>query len=227
MQSLSDGLAQIEDSRVLLHALLFLGGSDLGQIACVDRHRNSLGDLVDNAWCHLCSVEWASKSPRYTLTTERAMELTKAFPGRPWREHFRHAMLDGRRKELHPEELQSLRWAFNFTPLAGGVGKGSMQFVEFRPQNEGSSQGVLLMQRYPPLPYKLSSDGKVLLIADFPPHYIERLDSWEWVITNQNVTFVSCVGDDVRYTQRGFLEVNRKDLVDTLLHRILQLGAEP
>jgi hypothetical protein len=30
-----------------------------------------------------------------------------------------------------------------------------------------------------------------LRIANFPAHYVSRRDDWEWVVVNQNVTFVS------------------------------------
>jgi len=97
-----------------------------------------------------------------------------------------------------------LRWAFNFTPRAGGRGCLTLQFVEFHAQAPGAPRGVLLLAGYPPLPYELSADGKELYIANFSPHIVRRLDSWEWEIGNENVTFVSCVGDDPQYNERGF-----------------------
>mmetsp|Transcript_26868 Transcript_26868/g.48543 ORF Transcript_26868/g.48543 Transcript_26868/m.48543 type:complete len:131 (+) Transcript_26868:1-393(+) len=72
---------------------------------------------------------------------------------------------------------------------------------------DDSARGLLLMSGYPPLPYELSEDGKVLDIANFPPHYVRRLDTWEWEITNANVTFVSCFDDDVQYDERCFLKL--------------------
>ena len=45
-----------------------------------------------------------------------------------------------------------------------------------------------------------------LLIANFPPHIVERLDGdWEWLIANDNVTLVSSGEDDViSYDGRHF-----------------------
>eukprot|EP00440_Ansanella_granifera_P066797 gb/GFBE01072441.1/.p1 GENE.gb/GFBE01072441.1/~~gb/GFBE01072441.1/.p1 ORF type:complete len:184 (+),score=32.91 gb/GFBE01072441.1/:1-552(+) len=116
--------------------------------------------------------------------------------------------------DAQSDELCSLRWAFNFTPQAGGRGSATLQFVEFRPTEPGSSCGLLFMGGYPPLPYELSADGKVLDIANFPPHYVRRLDTWEWEITNPNVTLVSCVGDDVQYSDRGFLELTVENVLE-------------
>ena len=41
-----------------------------------------------------------------------------------------------------------------------------------------------------------ASPPQKLLINNFPPHEVSRLlDSWEWMISNANVTFVSCASD--------------------------------
>jgi len=32
---------------------------------------------------------------------------------------------------------------------------------------------------------------QVLRISNFPPHRVERLSEWEWMIANENVTFIS------------------------------------
>lgn len=46
-----------------------------------------------------------------------------------------------------------------------------------------------------------------LLIANFPPHAVDRIsETWEWVIGNDNVTFVSAAEDaPPRYFERGFM----------------------
>ena len=49
---------------------------------------------------------------------------------------------------------------------------------------------------------------QIVQIANFPPHWVERLeDSREWLIYNDNVTFVSCGpdGEPGNYDERGFL----------------------
>ena len=42
-------------------------------------------------------------------------------------------------------------------------------------------------------------------IANFPPHWVERLEDGEWLIWNDNVSFISCQGQEITYDQRGFL----------------------
>lgn len=210
-----DGLRRLEDARVLLGVLLCLGAHDMTRLSATDTRRAGVGcaglDMSDAVWCHLCEHSWKTKSTRYHLTPERAREL--AAKGTTWQEHYKDALADGQRDHLRTHELLDLRWAFNFTPLAGGRGSATMQFVEFRPRALGAPVGQLIMMGYPPLPYCLSDDGKELDIAGFPIHYVKRLPTWEWEITNRNVTFVSCVGDDVQYSDRNFKDFTADDLV--------------
>ena len=54
----------------------------------------------------------------------------------------------------------------------------------------------------------VASRRQVVQIANFPPHWVERLmDTREWLIYNDNVTFVSCPPDagPGTYDERGFL----------------------
>jgi hypothetical protein len=99
------------------------------------------------------------------------------------------------------EELESLAWFFNFTPQAGGRGSETLQKCKF-------SQGFLFLDQYLPMPYRLEVvDGvQYLRIYHFPAHRIDRLTCCaEWVITNPNVTFVSCdENGTLTYTERGF-----------------------
>lgn len=47
------------------------------------------------------------------------------------------------------------------------------------------------------------SDRQVLMISNFPPHFISRLrSSGQWIIFNRNVTFVS--GQRMDFKKRGF-----------------------
>lgn len=207
-----DFLASLEDARVIVGVLMGLDATDLARLMAADKRRLD-SELTENAWCQLCEICWRSKSVRYRLTPERAQHLASS-TGASWRQHFKQAQRDGQRNQLQPEELSELRWAFNFTMQAGGRGRETMQFVEFQAAGPGSSEGILLMRGYPPLPYVLSADGKVLDIANFPPHYVRRLDTWEWEITNDNVTLVSCVDDDVQYSERGFLNFTEEDILE-------------
>ena len=54
---------------------------------------------------------------------------------------------------------------------------------------------------------------QVVRIANFPPHEIKRLDDGQWLIYNENVTFVSCQrGELPTYDERGFLTAAPVDI---------------
>merc|ERR1712187_342763 len=80
-----------------------------------------------------------------------------------------------------------------------------------------SPVGVLLLQDYPPLPYEVSPTGTVLSIGNFPPHAIRRLESWEWEISNENVTFVSCFDSIPDYSDRGSQSTEGGTMLEQLL----------
>ena len=153
-----------------------------------------------------------------------------------WRARYDFFERDRQRAFLSADELEGLHWHFNFTPAAGGRGRASLQRVQFdgrclrvpgfpplpyilepraadgsaldaddEEAGEGPAAGTFAMMRdmlaaLPELPQQR------LLIANFPPHVVSRLDSdWEWLITNDNVTLVSSGTDDVvAYDERSF-----------------------
>lgn len=59
----------------------------------------------------------------------------------------------------------------------------------------------------PPAAAPFRTPAQSLLIANFPPHAVDRRpENWEWVIGNENVTFVSAAeGVLPRYYERGFM----------------------
>ena len=88
---------------------------------------------------------------------------------------------------------------------AASAADGSALDADDDEAGEGPAAGTFAMMRdmlaaLPELPQQR------LLIANFPPHVVSRLDSdWEWLITNDNVTLVSSGTDDVvAYDERSF-----------------------
>jgi len=142
--------------------------------------------LAAVAWQVACSHLWGSKASRFHLTDNRRAELQDAFPKATWC-HLYHNQLAEIREPLNSKDLSSLHWAFNFTKRAGSAGLATAQIVCFEATD--ASRGFLHMMGYPALPYCLH--GSVLDIANFPPHTVVRLQSWEWLISNANVVFIS------------------------------------
>jgi hypothetical protein len=142
---------------------------------------------------------WASKSFRFHLRDERSAALNASFPGACWRQLY-HNQIVAAHDPLFPRDLVDLSWAFNFTPRAGGFGLETSQIVQFIADTgmDGvyTNHGHLYMVGYPPLPYNLKHEGTVLDIANFGPHSVRRLSSWEWCISNENVVLISGMGND-------------------------------
>ena len=67
-----------------------------------------------------------------------------------------------------------------------------------------------------------------LLISNFPPHEVTRLaDEWEWMVSNDNVTFVSCdEAGTISYAGRGF-NAESSEVIHPDLAAAMQHGGHP
>ena len=159
-------------------------------------------------------------------------------PINSWLGRYRWVEADAARKELRDGELSQLEWWFNFTPSAGGRGRQTLtraQFgndgflrllnypplpyrVEPREPHEigwltrtfvratvnfleavGDGQFTL---------YERAPARQAVIISNFPLHTVQRLESKEWLIENENVMLVSCEkGGEPTYDERNFLTV--------------------
>lgn len=146
-------------------------------------------EMGSDAWRAACEQHWGSKSSRFHLTDVRGAELAMAFPGAAWRQLY-HSQMSAAREPFGLRHLTELSWAFNFTRDAGGCGLRTAQIVRFEDKSESMGGGLLHMRGHQPLPCRLHDDS-VLQIANFPPHGVRRLPSWEWRISNANVILLS------------------------------------
>jgi hypothetical protein len=143
-----------------------------------------------HAWKYRCDMDFAPYS-RYDCRKY-------GYPYENYKKSYRHLFLEVRRNKIQNQDLESLDWYFNYTPIAGGRGKDTLVSCSFR-------NGQLHLVGYSPLPYYISLDGSLLGIGIFPPHQVNRLPNGEWLIINENVTFVSCEPNGVlTYSDRGF-----------------------
>jgi len=163
-----------------------------------------------HSWRNLCQQRW-KPWPRYALTPHRITELNHSLADVSWKDHYRRVELDVTRMELKKSDLLHRSWFLSFV-LSGVRGETSsdVQRVRFGADN------VLLVQGYPPLRYEIMDETPTssshicrsrmgdqpfsikqwLRIADFPPHFItKKLSNAEWLIVNENATFVSCMND--------------------------------
>ncbi|KAL7525223.1 hypothetical protein ACHAWF_001264 [Thalassiosira exigua] len=196
LHSLSDDL--------LCSIASFLEPRDLLNQPVVSRRFRSLdGSAFDSIWRQRCASRWENW-PRYRMTPARVRRLDEKFPREGWKRRFLLTETDVARTTLRPGEIEELGWYFNFTPEAGGLGDETLTRAIFR---DGSLH--LPHIGYAPLPYRLvdvNTSQQQLMIAPFPAHNVQRnYDDKEWLITNSNVTLVSC-GDEgeLRFKLRGF-----------------------
>jgi hypothetical protein len=169
--------------------MTFMNYRDLTQFeqTCESAYRLVASTL---AWKYRCDSDFVPY-PRYDCQKY-------GYPCEDYKKSYRYLFSEVRRKKIHIHDLESLDWYFNYTPVAGGRGKDTLVSCSFR-------DGQLHLVGYPPLPYYISLDASLLGIGIFPPHHVNRLPNGEWLIINENVTFVSCEPNRIlTYRDRGF-----------------------
>lgn len=179
----------------------FLGPRDLLKMTTeLGKTLTLPGVYLQDYWRFLFDrrVKTMSKRNRFLFSKGGAIRM---------RERYRYIVEDGRRK-LSVDELLSLKWHFNFSERAGGRALDSAQVVRFeRMRQEDCDQwmGVARIRGYPPLLWSLTtetfrqdgdgtpiaSQSQLLKIPCFPPHHVRRIGNMEWIIENENVSFVS------------------------------------
>eukprot|EP00941_MAST-03F_sp_MAST-3F-sp1_P005756 g5756.t1 len=123
----------------------------------------------DVPWQQLALTRWRS---RHLETIRPSLEQWIA-EKRSWREIFHRVEKDAKRTSITSDEICRLQWAFS-------DGRQTCNFSKC-----DSGRCTLRMQSYPEMPWRLEENGTVVLISSFPPHFVERLDSWGWAIKNQ------------------------------------------
>jgi hypothetical protein len=171
------------------------------------RYIASYGDVQD-----LCRIEstcnffhesldyskiWKARCDTTFDTSPRYKCQKHGYPCQSYKESFEYLYKEIRRTKMQVKDLVSLRWFFNFHPIAGGRGRETLSECQF-------SRLAVTVNEFPPLPYTLQ-EGTILRISDFPPHEVSRLPDGEWLIVNEFVTFVSSDADGtINYRARGF-----------------------
>jgi hypothetical protein len=181
----------------------FLPAKDLCKFEMVDKRTNRHIDK-GHLWKKLCVDRWKNW-PRYKLTSSRMEWIENHLHHLDWKNRYKWVEEDVARTRITWEELESLDWFFNFTPVAGGRGQETLRKCQFQ-------QGFLFLSQFLPMPYRLEvvEGTQYLRVYHFPPHLIDRLPCCgEWIISNENVTFVSCdEGETLTYRGRGFQDVH-------------------
>lgn len=205
MEECASGWASLSDDILCSSLAPYFDAQTLLNLPCLSRRLRAFGDAsLDPLWKKRCRARWQDW-PRYRLTEGRDRELAEKFPTYNWKKKYLWAEKDAARTTLTKDELESLGWYFNFTPAAGGREDETLTRAVFR---DGSLH-LIGMPHYPPMPYRLvevNTSMQQLMIVPFPSHNVSRNEEdREFLITNENVTFVSCGSDgELRYRHRGF-----------------------
>lgn len=194
---------------LVLQISSFLPARDLLEFHCASREFSRLD--TGHLWKDLCEKRW-KPWPRYRLTANRLSELdTQIMPNTSWKDRYRRIEVEATCNTLEPSHLLDLRWYLSFA-LSGVRGESRSDFLPVQFFEE-----TLDVPGYPPLPYALVNEPppsspvhirpsqrgeqpfstrEWLRISDFPPHFITRQPSnAEWLIVNENVTFISTKKD--------------------------------
>lgn len=183
---------------MLLTIAMYLEADELMRFEILSKKFCGLKENLDKeVWQVVCHRRWKDW-PRYrweNLRKSHANLTTKT-----WKQRYLWVGADYSRTLITTEELETRLWYFNFTPESGGRGLETMRKCGFFRNN-------MFVPGYPPLGYELVVSGQRqwLHIGMFPPHTVDRLANGEWIIKNQNVTFVSNhETEKLTYRERGF-----------------------
>jgi hypothetical protein len=183
---------------LLLVITSYLGIEDLMSFELVTRKFRDLP--LEGLWETMCHRRWKAWA-RYRW--ENLQKSHRHLTLKTWKQRCLWVEKDFARTKLSEEELETRLWYFNFTTEAGGRGADTLRKCYFH-------GGYLFVPDFPPFPCRLINDGPAqrLHVEHFPPHAVERLlSNGEWVIKNQNVTFVSCHEmDTLTYNERCFMD---------------------
>ena len=123
----------------------------------------------DALWQSAATKRWGESGRRMTTAQPLAERLIAE--GEPWRSIYWAVEADGSRCAITKDEIVRLSWAFS----------DAVQLCDFR------ADGILHMTN---IRATWSIDEGQLIVAHFPPHTVERLPNWGWVMKNQFIFII-------------------------------------
>ena len=160
----------------VVHALCFLEPEDSisftrttkDTAALVTKHDKS---LFGPAWQRI--MEWRQGS-------------SPALAGGSCRDWFIHERADLRRTAITQGDLVDYIWRLRFRER----GHAGVQTRELPPRAvRFVPNGPFLLEGFPPMPWSVAEDGLSVVIANFPPHRVQRRAHYDhgWTLENKNV----------------------------------------
>ena len=169
----------------VVHALCFLAPEDAISFtrttkdasALVTKHDKS---LFGPAWQRI--MEWRQGS-------------SPALDGGSCRDWFIHERADLKRTTITQGDLVDYIWRLRFRER----GHAGVQTRELPPRAvRFVPNGPFLLEGFPPMPWSVAEDGLSVVIANFPPHRVQRRAYYDhgWTLENENVILWSVESAD-------------------------------
>ena len=169
----------------VVHALGFLEPEDAINFtrttkdasALVTKHDKS---LFGPAWQRI--MEWRQGS-------------SPALDGGSCRDWFLHERADLKRTAITQGDLVDYIWRLRFRER----GHAGVQTRELPPRAvRFVPNGPFLLEGFPPMPWSVAEDGLSVVIANFPPHRVQRRAHYDhgWTLENENVILWSVESAD-------------------------------
>ena len=169
----------------VVHALCFLEPEDSisfarttkDTAALVTKHDKS---LFGPAWQRI--MEWRQGS-------------SPALDGGSCRDWFIHERADLKRTAITQGDLVDYIWRLRFRER----GHAGVQTRELPPRTvRFVPNGPFLLEGFPPMPWSVAEDGLSVVIANFPPHRVQRRSHYDhgWTLENENVILWSVESAD-------------------------------
>ena len=169
----------------VVHALCFLAPEDAISFtrttkdasALVTKHDKS---LFGPAWQRI--MEWRQGS-------------SPALDGGSCRDWFIHERADLKRTTITQGDLVDYIWRLRFRER----GHAGVQTRELPPRAvRFVPNGPFLLEGFPPMPWSVAEDGLSVVIANFPPHRVQRRAHYDhgWTLENENVILWSVESAD-------------------------------
>ena len=169
----------------VVHALCFLEPEDAIRFTRTTKDSSALATKHDKslfgpAWQRI--MEWRQGS-------------SPALAGGSCRDWFIHERADLTRTAITQGDLVDYIWRLRFRER----GHAGVQTRELPPRAvRFVPNGPFLLEGFPPMPWSVAEDGLSVVIANFPPHRVQRRAHYDhgWTLENENVILWSVESTD-------------------------------
>ena len=169
----------------IVHALCFLVPEDAISFTRTTKDASSLVTKHDKSLF----------GPAWQRIMEWRQGTSPALDGGSCRDWFIHERADLKRTTITQGDLVDYIWRLRFRER----GHAGVQTRELPPRAvRFVPNGPFLLEGFPPMPWSVAEDGLSVVIANFPPHRVQRRAHYDhgWTLENENVILWSVESAD-------------------------------